>query len=165
VATTWKTIGWLPGYEFASSGDIFAPSLGRNLKQNNQDKYWTVALRLPDGRQIRREVSRLICEAFHGAPPGPWPEWHAAHLDHDKSNNCEWNLAWQTAQENTDASVAAGLIRNQFTSGSMTGWPDDVRGRISRSLTGRRLPEKTRAKLRAARVGAARGPDGRFAGR
>jgi hypothetical protein len=103
------------------------------LKQNKQHKYWTVALMLSSG-QVRRKVNRLICEAFHGAPPGPWTEWQAAHLDHNKDNNWEWNLEWQTVQENADASVAAGLRRNQFTAGSQTGWPDDVKDKISASL-------------------------------
>jgi hypothetical protein len=161
----WEAIHWLPGYDFRSDGQIYTSRLGRFLKQHNQDGYWTVALRLPSGKQVRREVSRLICEAFHGTPPGPWTEWQAAHLDHNKDNNWEWNLEWQTVQENADASVAAGLRRNQFTAGSQTGWSDDVKDRISASLVGHRASEETRARLRAARVGAVRDDYGRFAGR
>ena len=164
VYMEWKTIDWCPGYWFGSDGNICRKVTDETHEQHryDDDDYFTVALRLPDGRQVRRKVNRLICEAFHGAPPGEWPEWHAAHEDHDKTNNTPGNLSWKTVQENSDAKMAAGRSRNQFEKGSVTEWPEETRRKISESLTGKTASEETRAKLRAARIGALRGPDGKF---
>jgi hypothetical protein len=50
-----------------------------------------------DGKRKTRGVHRLVCTAFHGAPP---PNAHAAHNDGDISNNKAKNLRWATAKEN-----------------------------------------------------------------
>ncbi len=43
-------------------------------------------------------IHRLVCEAFHGAPPSP--QHQAAHRDDDKTNNRADNLYWATSMEN-----------------------------------------------------------------
>jgi hypothetical protein len=52
-----------------------------------------------------RPINRLICEAFHGAPPTP--EHEAAHWDGIRTNNHEPNVRWATPAEN-----AADRIRH-----------------------------------------------------
>jgi len=46
-------------------------------------------------------VSRLVCGAFHGAPP--FSGAVCMHLDEDRKNNCPDNLAWGTRKENLNA--------------------------------------------------------------
>jgi hypothetical protein len=163
-----KQLRWVshpqwPGYQFWSNGEIYAPHLGRNLKHNTDGpgNYHTVAIRGSDGKQYRVRVNKVICEAFHGMAPGPWPEWHAAHNDNNKDNNWEWNLSWKTPLENARDLKESGGLRNQFSYGYE--WPQETKDKIADSLTGYKHTEATKAKLRAARVNAKRGDDGRFA--
>ncbi len=49
-------------------------------------------------RRKNHKVARLICEAFHGAPPAS----HAVcmHLNEDARDNRASNLAWGTQKQN-----------------------------------------------------------------
>lgn len=47
------------------------------------------------------KVARLVCEAFHGAPP--FPEAVCMHLDENSRNNDPTNLQWGTQKENLNA--------------------------------------------------------------
>lgn len=46
---------------------------------------------------IRRRVARLVCEAFHGAPPDGF---EADHIDGNRINDCPENLRWLSVEEN-----------------------------------------------------------------
>lgn len=60
--------------------------------------YPSVSLLRPDGKTSRRSVHRLICEAFHGAPPTP--DHECRHLDGNPENGRPSNLWWGTREEN-----------------------------------------------------------------
>lgn len=47
------------------------------------------------------KVARLICEAFHGAPP--FPEAVAMHGDENARNNRPTNISWGTQKQNLNA--------------------------------------------------------------
>lgn len=55
--------------------------------------YWVCSV---EGRNTL--VSRMVCIAFHGAPPSPKHE--AEHLDGVRANNVPTNLQWATHKEN-----------------------------------------------------------------
>lgn len=48
-----------------------------------------------------KKVARLVCEAFHGAPPND--DSVCMHLDENARNNKPENLAWGTQKENLNA--------------------------------------------------------------
>ncbi|WP_190329522.1 HNH endonuclease [Streptomyces venezuelae] len=52
------------------------------------------------GAHVNRRLNRLICEAFHGAPPSPLHQ--AAHLNGVRTDNRADNLAWKTQRENEE---------------------------------------------------------------
>ncbi len=94
----WKDVPSCPGYMASNCGRIHSPFVCRNLI-GSIDRYGyrnvniTVA-----GKEVRRKVHRLVCEAWHGVPPTA--EHHAAHLDGNSQNNRADNLIWATAREN-----------------------------------------------------------------
>lgn len=47
------------------------------------------------------KLARLVCEAFHGAPPDDKPV--CMHLDENSRNNRSSNLAWGSQRENLNA--------------------------------------------------------------
>lgn len=51
-----------------------------------------------DGKTHIRLVSRLVCEAFHGAPPSA--RHQVAHWDGNPQNNTSSNLRWATRSAN-----------------------------------------------------------------
>lgn len=82
-------------YEASSDGDIRRD--GRELKGvRDTHGYLTVRLYYA-GLSRRFKVHRLVCEAFHGAPP---EGADTAHLDGNRTNNAASNLAWVSRKEN-----------------------------------------------------------------
>jgi hypothetical protein len=79
-----------------------------------EDGYLRVRLIL-DGRRVRKQVHRLICEAFHGPCPAGM---QTRHLDGSKTNNRPTNLAWGTAAENADDREAHGHTARGERSGT-----------------------------------------------
>lgn len=51
-----------------------------------------------ENKRVTKNVHRLICEAFHGAPTSP--SLQTRHLDGNPNNNVPSNLAWGTQEEN-----------------------------------------------------------------
>lgn len=88
-----------PGYGATKSGAIVTLATGRVKKQYRDAKtgYWKVGLWF-DRKDHPGSVHRLVCEAFHGAPPEA--KMDAAHGDGDKNNNDADNLRWATRQQN-----------------------------------------------------------------
>lgn len=68
--------------------------------------YPSVSLLRPDGKTTRKSVHRLICEAFHGAPPSP--DHECRHLDGNPDNGRPSNLWWGTREENWQDRKAHG---------------------------------------------------------
>ena len=91
-------------YYVSRLGDVRRLS-GQNLKGSvDRYGYRTVQLYYA-GLPKRFKVHRLVCETFHG----PCPEGQeCAHLDGDKANNNEANLAWATRIENMSHNVLHG---------------------------------------------------------
>lgn len=52
-------------------------------------------------RQKTLKVARLVCEAFHGAPP--FERAVCMHMDENSRNNAPTNLKWGTQKENLNA--------------------------------------------------------------
>lgn len=75
--TEWRCIPSCPQYEASDDGQVRRLG-GRALAQHpgNRLGYLKVALWL-DGHVAQRWLNRLVCEAFHGAPPSP--DHEAAH--------------------------------------------------------------------------------------
>lgn len=58
------------------------------------------------GQRVAKYVHRLVCEAFHGAPPVPRME--VAHGDGSRANNRASNLRWVTSSENSQDMIRHG---------------------------------------------------------
>jgi len=102
----WRTIEAFPDYAVSNLGkvkrirtDARNHSLtGLPLSAGVSPRgYLSVSLCVA-GSTTNMRVNRLVCEAFHGAPPTP--EHHAAHNDGNQLNNHEDNLRWATGVEN-----------------------------------------------------------------
>jgi hypothetical protein len=102
----WRPAPGFPDYEVSSLGrvkravtDSRNRGAGRVLRPAvNASGYLTCTLYAPGVTPRPRLISRLVCEAFHGAAPSPLH--HAAHGDGNRTNNRPENLRWATAREN-----------------------------------------------------------------
>jgi hypothetical protein len=63
------------------------------------------------------KVARLVCEAFHGAPPASGAV--VMHLDENAANNRASNLAWGTQKENLNAPGFLQYKRERKKQGSL----------------------------------------------
>ena len=79
-----------------TKGKILRLSMvGRGWEQG--EGYLSVSLADNKGRHRRRNVHRLVAEAFI---PNPMDKPQVNHIDGDKKNNCVKNLEWSTRNEN-----------------------------------------------------------------
>lgn len=89
------------GHYFVSrSGNVYSIKTGRikPLKPlDNGNGYKCVSLCLM-GADTKHYIHRMVCRAFHGAPPST--EHQANHKDGDRANNAASNLHWCTNSEN-----------------------------------------------------------------
>lgn len=77
------------------------PALRKLEPVTDRDGYLRVAIvHTLGGHAIYRQVSRLVCAAFHGVPPTARHE--AQHIDGVRTNNVPDNLKWGLQQENAD---------------------------------------------------------------
>lgn len=51
-----------------------------------------------ENKKVTKHIHRLVCEAFHGAPPTPTHQ--VRHLDGNPANNVPTNMMWGTQEEN-----------------------------------------------------------------
>lgn len=120
----YKFLDEFPGYRFGSDGSLWSdrerdgvkqdPKTGRLMgaKWKRTGKWKRIKVsstsegyrrtRLLDcrGRKPNKFIHNLVCEAFHGPRPGPYPGFHAAHKNGDPLDNRACNLWWRTAREN-----------------------------------------------------------------
>ncbi|UXS01661.1 HNH endonuclease [Agrobacterium tumefaciens] len=103
-----------PSYSISESGVITRISPGKQkwslpgriIKHEiTKDGHHRVTL-FEDGKRSRAMVHRLVCEAWHGAPPVDRPL--SCHRDDDKDNNHFTNLYWGTHKENGEDSHRNG---------------------------------------------------------
>lgn len=93
----WQTIKEFPNYMVSEWGEVWSKrrkgTKGRLLKPGkHMDGYPQVA---PDLHTIA--IHRLVAQAFIENPQ-MLPCVH--HIDHNKTNNCAWNLEWVTNRQN-----------------------------------------------------------------
>jgi hypothetical protein len=104
----WRVIPGFPDYIISEFGTVMrttADQLGRNKGRimaikPDRTGYLVVSITDPDLVQHRVSINRLVATAFVGEAPGPWPYFHAAHLDGVKANNHYSNLQWKTPKAN-----------------------------------------------------------------
>lgn len=104
--TEWRCIPSCPQYEASDDGQVRRLG-GHALAQHpgNRLGYLKVALWL-DGHVAQRWLNRLVCEAFHGAPPSP--DHEAAHNNGILLDYAASNLRWATKVENESDKVGHG---------------------------------------------------------
>lgn len=110
VSELWKPVPFLDGVEASNLGRVRAivhPGGGtvtrlKVLKGERMQSGYK-AHRI---RGVRYQAHRLVCAAFHGAPP--FEGATVDHLDGDRMNNLACNLEWVTRAENTRRQNADG---------------------------------------------------------
>lgn len=93
----WRPIPSAPRYFASSFGRISGPKRAIMSPRFSDSGYLRISI-WAAGRAKATSVHRLVCEAFHGAPPTPGH--HAAHKDNKRTNNIPDNLKWATPKEN-----------------------------------------------------------------
>lgn len=73
---------------------------GRVRMKEGYVALWVTWLNLNGEPKCRRLVSRLVCEAFHGAAPTGKGKQLAMHGDDNPLNNRPENLSWGTHKDN-----------------------------------------------------------------
>lgn len=100
----------VPGYEglydVSRAGSVRNSRTGRILRglPNNQGRLQVALYR--NARSRRKQVSRIVCEAFHGPAPAGKP--YALHNDGDPLNNRSENIRWGSQSENQLDAVVHG---------------------------------------------------------
>lgn len=105
----WRVIPSLPGVLASTRGRLMVvPTVGtmpnggvRHYSGRARTGSWDGNRYVFGFQGTTYKVARLICEAFHGAPPPEKPV--CMHLDENSRNNVPGNLAWGTQKENLNA--------------------------------------------------------------
>src|SRR6185312_1546295 len=106
----YRGIDRFPSYLFGSDGTILRKGRGL-LKQRLKASGYFDAPLCESGRYHVKYAHRLICEAFHGAPP---PKHECRHINGDKADNRAENLAWGTKKQNeADKEVHGTRLRGE----------------------------------------------------
>ncbi len=114
VTEEWRpVVGFEPYFAVSNMGRVkrtqAAPGsfIGRVLTGGaNKRGYYHVTLS-GGGKQITKEVHRLVANAFLGEMP---KGYHTNHIDGDKSNNSDANLEYVTPSENQKHSFRLGRV-------------------------------------------------------
>lgn len=105
----WKAVVGYEGlYEVSDKGRVRS-SITKKIKTPTALPSGYLCVWLYNGGKAtvkNKLVSRLVTEAFHGAPPTP--RHHAAHFDGNRSNNRLNNLRWATPKENEKDKIRHG---------------------------------------------------------
>lgn len=78
-------------------GEVYNATTCCTVPQRDKNGYKVVVLKT-GGRYKTIGVHRLVCDAFHGAPPSP--KHQPDHINGDRSDNRPINLEWVTPKEN-----------------------------------------------------------------
>lgn len=109
MTEVWKRVPISPyrNYEVSDQGSVRRD--GRELR-GYVDRYgYRTVLLSYAGISKRYKVHRLVCEAFHGAPPN---EREVGHLNGSPADNRASNLAWVSRSENTRHQISHGTFKN-----------------------------------------------------
>lgn len=102
----WKTIDKTNGnYEISSHGRIKSNITGRVLKTYVNSAGYVIATFPIGGVKKRRQVHRLVADAFI---PNIAGKPFINHIDANRTNNCVENLEWCTGSENALHSLKLG---------------------------------------------------------
>lgn len=160
--STWLPVPHFPGYEASDDGRVRSLRRGRpRLLSVHVDRYGYHRVNVQhDGANRVVGVHRLVCSAFHGAPPSDLPE--ARHLNGNPADNAPGNLRWGTHADNMRDRLAHGTDRNASKTSCPRDHPYDEentrrrRGqRECRTCTRERernRPPRDRSRRRAART-------------
>lgn len=100
----WQPIAGFEEYEVSSAGRVRRAvesskgNLPKILRPWVTREGYAIVTLFANRKPKRKQISRLVCEAFHGPPPTNLHQ--AAHGDGDPGNNSEDNLRWATRSEN-----------------------------------------------------------------
>lgn len=115
----WTDCPGFPNYSISNRGRVLSRRTGKiktqyvtvGSRRDNgrpRSEYWKVDL-YAGGKQYKRRVCRLVCEAFHGPPPADKP----LVLHGPEGSLVDWaeNLRWGTATENNLDTIRDGNHR------------------------------------------------------
>lgn len=92
-------IEYTDNYYACEDGTIYSEHSQKKLAPRvMKNGYAKVCITDKKGQRMERLVHRLICEAFHGAPPVG--KYCVNHIDCDKTNNRPENLEWCSYEGN-----------------------------------------------------------------
>jgi len=95
-------------YIIYSDGRIYSKKRNIFLKQHKTKYGYMKVVLCTNGETTTYNTHRLIARFF---VPNPYPDIYnqVNHLDGDKTNNNDWNLAWTDAIGNISHSIESGL--------------------------------------------------------
>ncbi len=109
----WREVPSLPEYEASNLGRIRRVPFVGVMPHGGERKYggkeWFGVWEGTAKRYIvvfkgkTYKIARMVCEAFHGPQPHPYPASVCMHLDENSRNNRADNLAWGSQKENLNA--------------------------------------------------------------
>lgn len=100
----WRSVPSAPHILASSLGRVMvAPyeRAGRRYGGHAHRGWWANGRMTWQVRGKTHKVARLVCEAFHGAPP--FPRAVCMHMNEDARDNRAENLKWGTQRENLNA--------------------------------------------------------------
>jgi hypothetical protein len=106
----WKIVPSVPDYEASSLGFIRRVPFVGSMPSGGTRVYGGV----PTKGTLRKDkmryfivyknknyaVHRMVCEAFNGLQPHPYPQSVVTHLNEDGMDNRACNLSWRSQKEN-----------------------------------------------------------------
>lgn len=125
MSEEWRIIADFPDYAVSNDGRVKRLVASRNghlpgkvLKPWVNNMGYQIVTLAANGVQKRKQIGRLVCEAFHG--PAPTADHQAAHNDGTPSNNRASNLRWATRFENMSDCLVHGTRAQGATHGRST---------------------------------------------
>ena len=116
--TDWREVpGFSGDYIVSEEGAVWSNTSNRVLKGSVNSRGYTVHSLSKAGVEVKVQLHRLVCEAFHG--PAPEGKPYALHWDDNPRNNRADNLRWGSAAENTDDSKRNGTFNAGRWNGDM----------------------------------------------
>ncbi len=131
----WKIVPSVPDYEASSLGRIRRIQHKAEMPHGGLRTYGGIpvlgTLRKDKMRYFimyrgkNYAVHRMVCEAFHGEQPHPYPHSIVSHLNEDGLDNRACNLAWRSQKDNlNDAKIkkyhkSRTGINNPYTKGRL----------------------------------------------